>query len=40
MKKKVKDEALARADISLTPLAIPMLAGPGTISLLITYNQM
>jgi len=40
MKKKVKDDALARADITLTPLAIPMLAGPGTISLLITYNQM
>ncbi len=40
MKKKVKDDALSRADITLTPLAIPMLAGPGTISLLITYNQM
>jgi multiple antibiotic resistance protein len=39
MKKKVKDDALSRSDITLTPLAIPMLAGPGTISLLITYNQ-
>ena len=28
-----------RTEISLTPLAIPMLAGPGTISLLITYRQ-
>lgn len=28
-----------RSEISLTPLAIPMLAGPGTISLLIAYNQ-
>jgi len=39
LKKKVKDDALMRSDITLTPLAIPMLAGPGTISLLITYNQ-
>ena len=39
LKKKVKDDALIRSDITLTPLAIPMLAGPGTISLLITYNQ-
>jgi multiple antibiotic resistance protein len=39
LKKKVKDDALNRADITLTPLAIPMLAGPGTISLLITYNE-
>lgn len=29
-----------RAEVSLTPLAIPMLAGPGSISLLIAYNQM
>ena len=28
-----------RDPISLTHLAIPMLAGPGTISLLIAYNQ-
>ncbi len=39
MKKTVKDDASTRSDITLTPLAIPMLAGPGTISLLITYNQ-
>ncbi|MFC5044299.1 MarC family NAAT transporter [Aquimarina hainanensis] len=40
MKKKgVKDDINSRSEISLTPLAIPMLAGPGTISLLITYNQ-
>lgn len=35
----MKEDALTRSDITLTPLAIPMLAGPGTISLLITYNQ-
>lgn len=40
MKKKgVKKDLETRSEISLTPLAIPMLAGPGTISLLITYNQ-
>jgi multiple antibiotic resistance protein len=39
MKKKVKEDAFTRSEISLTPLAMPMLAGPGTISLLITYNQ-
>lgn len=38
-KKKVQDDAYTRSDISLTPIAIPMLAGPGSISLLITYNQ-
>jgi multiple antibiotic resistance protein len=38
-KKRVKDDAFTRSDISLTPIAIPMLAGPGSISLLITYNQ-
>lgn len=33
--KKVKQEAMEKDDISLTPMAIPMLAGPGSISLLI-----
>jgi multiple antibiotic resistance protein len=28
-----------RNDIALTPLAIPMLAGPGSISLLIAFYQ-
>lgn len=36
---KVQDDIHSRDAISLTPLAIPMLAGPGTISLLITYKQ-
>lgn len=34
-KPRVKDDAFQREEISLTPLAIPMLAGPGSISLLI-----
>lgn len=38
-RKKVQEDIHTRDGISLTPLAIPMLAGPGTISLLITYNQ-
>ena len=38
-RKKVQEDIHTRDAISLTPLAIPMLAGPGTISLLITYNQ-
>jgi multiple antibiotic resistance protein len=39
MGKRVKDDAFTRSDISLTPLAIPMLAGPGSISLLISFND-
>lgn len=39
MNKKIKEDAYTRSEVSLTPLAIPMLAGPGTISLLISYNQ-
>lgn len=33
--KEVQKEAVEKDDISLTPMAIPMLAGPGSISLLI-----
>lgn len=35
--KKVQNEAVEKEDISLTPMAIPILAGPGSISLLIGY---
>lgn len=38
-KKNVKVDLESRSEISLTPLALPMIAGPGTISLLINYNQ-
>lgn len=31
------EEEITKSDISLTPLAIPMLAGPGAISLLINH---
>jgi MarC family membrane protein len=37
--KKVEQDIQERHDIALTPLAIPMLAGPGSISLLIAYYQ-
>ncbi len=37
--KKVEDDVQKRNDIALTPLAIPMLAGPGSISLLIAFYQ-
>lgn len=37
--KRVKKDLDTRERFSLTPLAIPMLAGPGSISLLITFNQ-
>lgn len=38
-RKRVQEDIHTRDSISLTPLAIPMLAGPGTISMLIGYNQ-
>jgi len=38
-KTRVKEDIESRSQISLTPLAMPMIAGPGTMSLLITYNQ-
>ncbi len=37
--KKVENDAQTRNQIALTPLAIPMLAGPGSISLLIAFYQ-
>jgi MarC family membrane protein len=37
--KKTESEAQLRNDIALTPLAIPMLAGPGSISLLIAFYE-
>ncbi|TRX40109.1 MarC family NAAT transporter [Flavobacterium restrictum] len=37
--KKVETDAQKRNDIALTPLAMPMLAGPGSISLLIAFYQ-
>lgn len=38
-KASVQADLETRSEVSLTPLAIPMLAGPGSISLLINYNQ-
>ncbi|WKW46452.1 MarC family NAAT transporter [Myroides sp. JBRI-B21084] len=37
--KKVTNDAQHRNDIALTPLAIPMMAGPGSMSLLIAMEQ-
>lgn len=37
--KKVQTDIQNRNDIALTPLAMPMLAGPGSISLLIAFYQ-
>jgi multiple antibiotic resistance protein len=37
--KRVESDVQQRNDIALTPLAIPMLAGPGSISLLIAFYQ-
>jgi len=39
MDQTVSEEAKLKDDSSLTPLAIPMLAGPGSISLLISLNE-
>lgn len=39
MNRAVKDDALEKDDPSLTPLAMPMLAGPGSISYMITINE-
>lgn len=42
--KKVEEEALEKEDISFAPMAMPMLSGPGSISLLISlfsqYTEM
>lgn len=37
--KKVQEDIENRNEIALTPLAMPMLAGPGSISLLIAFYQ-
>jgi MarC family membrane protein len=37
--KEVEEDIQSRNDIALTPLAMPMLAGPGSISLLIAFYQ-
>jgi len=37
--KKVQQDIENRNEIALTPLAMPMLAGPGSISLLIAFYQ-
>jgi len=34
---KAREEAMEKEDISFTPMAMPMLSGPGSISLLIGY---
>lgn len=39
LNKKVTNDAMHRNDIALTPLAMPMLAGPGSMSLLIAMYQ-
>lgn len=37
--KKVTDDAQQRSDTALTPLAIPLMAGPGAMSLMIAMYQ-
>ena len=39
LNKRVTNDAMHRNDIALTPLAMPMLAGPGSMSLLIAMYQ-
>lgn len=39
MNRAVKDDGQGKDDPSLTPLAMPMLAGPGSISYMITMNE-
>ena len=36
--KKIQEESLHKEDISFTPLAMPLLSGPGSISLLINLS--
>ncbi len=38
MSSDVQNEAMEKADISFSPLAMPLLSGPGSISLLIGFN--
>jgi multiple antibiotic resistance protein len=35
-----REEARAKSDISLTPLAMPMLSGPGSIALTIGFTSL
>lgn len=35
---KEQDEAIEKEDISVVPLAMPLLAGPGTISMVIVFS--
>ena len=37
--KEIEEDIQSRNEIALTPLAMPMLAGPGSISLLIAFYQ-
>jgi len=39
MKREEREDARKRSDVSMTPLAIPMLSGPGSMSLLIAYKE-
>ena len=38
MNNEVQEEAIQKSDISFSPLAMPLLSGPGSISLLIGFN--